>query len=206
MKYSEAKEFHFVSNKHIFKKFLAGNRKMKSYINKCDPSEKIKQEKEMVYCYTKNNKGHVIKLECNTETNQMRTLRKDPNSSKYVPLPENKLCKNDRIVLSENGDRWEGDSLNQLPHGFGSFYDGEGNRIYIGFVYKGQKAGFGEEYFADSHKVDYCGMFMNDKRHGWGCSYDRNGNKLFEGEWRYGFNNFLCCFIEEKCEIFNYSM
>ena len=92
--------------------------------------------------------------------------------------------------LDEDGSRWEGDWNNEKPFGFGGLYDGDGNRIYSGFMFEGKKIGFGEEYFSDNHKVDYCGTFMNDLRHGWGTKYDRNGNKLFEGEWRCGKNNF----------------
>ena len=80
-------------------------------------------------------------------------------------------------------------------------YDGEGNRIYSGFMFEGKKIGFGTEYFADNHKVDYCGNYMNDKRHGWGTTYDRNGLKLFEGDWRFGKNDFdEKIVIEDNCE------
>ena len=92
--------------------------------------------------------------------------------------------------MNEDGSRWEGDWYNEKPFGFGSLFDGEGNRVYSGFMFDGKKIGFGTEYFADNHQVDYCGNFMNDKRHGWGTTYDRNGQKLFEGEWRFGKNDF----------------
>ena len=92
--------------------------------------------------------------------------------------------------INEDGSRWEGDWYNQQPFGFGSIYDGDGNRIYSGFMFDGKKIGFGTEYFSDNHKVDYCGNFINDKRHGWGTTYDRNGSKLYEGEWRCGKNAF----------------
>ena len=69
-------------------------------------------------------------------------------------------------------------------------------------MFEGKKIGFGTEYFADNHKVDYCGHFMNDKRHGWGVSYDRNGQKLYEGDWRCGKNDFEDerILIKEDCE------
>ena len=57
-------------------------------------------------------------------------------------------------------------------------------------MFEGKKIGFGTEYFADNHKVDYCGTFMNGLRHGWGTTYDRNGQKLYEGDWRFGKNDF----------------
>ena len=102
----------------------------------------------------------------------------------------NEIEKDVKKVLNEDGSRWEGDWFNEKPFGFGSVYDGEGNRIYSGFMFEGKKIGFGTEYFADNHKVDYCGNYMNDLRHGWGTTYDRNGHKLYEGDWRCGKNDF----------------
>ena len=107
-----------------------------------------------------------------------------------------------KSIISEDGSRWEGDWYNQQPFGFGSVYDGEGNRIYCGFMFEGKKIGFGTEFFSDNHKVDYCGNFINDKRHGWGTTYDRNGQKLYEGNWRCGKNDFENekIVIEDNCE------
>ena len=99
-------------------------------------------------------------------------------------------------VLNEDGTRWEGDWFNGKPFGFGSVYDGEGNRIYSGFMCEGKKIAFGTEYFADTHMVDYCGNFVNNKKHGWGTTYDRNSIKLYEGNWRCGKND-----IEERIVI-----
>ena len=116
-------------------------------------------------------------------------------------IPDESISKDVVMRISDDGSRWEGDCYNELPIGFGSVYDGEGNRIYSEFMFEGKKIGFGEEYFADNHKVDYCGNFMNDKRHGWGVSYDRNGNKLYESEWRCGKNDFEeKIVIEDNCE------
>ena len=93
-------------------------------------------------------------------------------------------------MIGEDGSRWEGDWYDGKPFGFGSYYDGDGNRMYSGFVFERKKVGFGTEYFADTHTVDYCGNFFNDKRHGWGITYNKNGEQLYEGEWRFGNNNF----------------
>ena len=93
------------------------------------------------------------------------------------------------MQISEDGDRWEGDLLYNKPFGYGSYYDDNGNRIYSGFMYKGEKIVFGTEFFADTHTIDYCGTFINNTRHGWGCSYSRNGEKLYEGEWAFGNNS-----------------
>ena len=177
-----------------------------SCVNSLYPEMKIKQKGDIVNYYSLNHNGHLIKLECNLQTHEMRTFKKIPNTNKFVALPHNKIDGNDRIEIYEEGDRWEGDTFNGIPFGYGHFYDDEGNRMYSGFLYKGKKVGYGTEYFADTHTVDYCGHFMNDKRHGWGVSYDRNGTKLYEGEWRFGFNHYSKYTItrgKENTEVFS---
>ena len=172
-------------------------------VNSVYPEMKIKQKGDIVNYYSKNHNGHLIKLECNIETHEMRTFKKIPNTNKFVAFPHNKIDDNDRIEIYGEGDRWEGDSFNGIPFGYGHFYDDEGNRMYSGFLYKGKKVGYGTEYFADTHTIDYCGHFMNDKRHGWGISYDRNGTKLYEGEWRFGFNHYSKYTVTRENENMN---
>ena len=117
-------------------------------------------------------------------------------------IPDNLIAKGVKLRLSEDGSRWEGDSLIEKPVGFGNIYDGEGNRIYTGYMVNGKKIGFGTEYFADSHTIDYSGTFMNDRRHGWGITYDKNGNVSYEGEWRCGKNrDFDKVVIEDNYEV-----
>ena len=126
-----------------------------------------------------------IKIKCNIKTNSITYLKRKKYKNIIVQIRKNIIKQ-----LNENGFRWEGDWCHEKPFGFGSVYDGDGNRVYTGFMFKGQKVGFGTEYFTDVYRVDYCGYFMNDKRHGWGTTYDRNGNVLYEGEWRCGKNDF----------------
>ena len=96
----------------------------------------------------------------------MKLYKRDENGEDHVEISEKIIKKKIVKQLSDDGSRWEGDWYNGKPFGFGSYYDGEGNRMYRGFVFEGKKVGFGVEYFADTHTVDYCGNFMNDKRHG----------------------------------------
>ena len=140
-------------------------------------------------CYIRVDSGDKIKVVCNKNDYSMKLYFMVDNDS-FCEIDRGEVEKKVIMQTMENGSRWEGDLFNQFPFGFGSIYDGEGNRIYSGFMFEGKKIGFGEEYFADNHKVDYCGNFMNDKRHGWGTTYDRNGNKLYEGDWRFGKNAF----------------
>ena len=158
------------------------------------------------YDYYFNTNGERFMLVCNVNEKSMK-WRKRQNDNKFVDSDvENQIKKNVIKEISEDGSRWEGDWLNDKPFGYGSIYDGEGNKIYSGFMFEGKKIAFGEEYFADNHEVDYCGNYVNDLRHGWGTTYDRNGNTLYEGDWRFGKNDFeerIVIRNEEDCLIFH---
>ena len=154
-----------------------------------------------VLCYKIRLDNDEMMLECNRDENTMRMLKRRNNESEFEEINQNEIEKDVKKMMSDDGSRWEGDWLTEKPFGFGSVYDGEGNRIYSGFMFEGKKSGFGTEYFADNHKVDYCGNFMNDLRHGWGTTYDRNGNVKYEGDWRCGKNNFEeTIVIGDNCE------
>ena len=56
------------------------------------------------------------------------------------------------IQLDEDGSRWEGNWYNERPFGFGSLFDGEGNRIYSEFMFDGKKVGFGIDLLDDVQK------------------------------------------------------
>ena len=162
-----------------------------------------------ILCYTINIRDDVIMFECNKNDNSTRMLKRTFFRMDFKEIDESKIEKGTIKILSEDGSRWEGDWYNNKPFGFGSVYDGEDNRIYSGFMFEGKKIGYGTEYFADNHKVDYCGNFINDKRHGWGTTYDRNGNKLYEGEWGYGINQFSSCIIygnKKYYELINFDV
>ena len=161
---------------------------------------KIVNESVIHYQHSANNK--VFLLVCNKTEETMRFMKTNEKNKRLGKSYAKSVEKSVVRQISEDGSRWEGDWYNQPPFGFGSVYDGEGNRIYSGFMFEGKKIGFGTEYFADNHNVDYCGNFMNDKRHGWGTIYDRNGQKLFEGDWRFGKNDFEDegIVIEDNCE------
>ena len=155
----------------------------------------IWNESEKIY-YTPIDDGEIM-LICDENEKIMKVREKKGKDGQYMEFDENMIRHGVIKQIDEDGSRWEGDWLNEKPFGFGSLFDGEGNRIYSGFMFDGKKIGFGTEYFADNHQVDYCGNFMNDKRHGWGTTYDRNGQKLYEGDWRCGKN----CDFEDKIVI-----
>ena len=119
--------------------------------------------KDCYIYYIKRESGAII-IQCNKSENSM-VVFKENDTNVYSDIMDN-IEKKCTKQLNEDGSRWEGDWYNEQPFGFGSLYDSEGNRIYIGFMFEGKKVGFGTEYFADTHTVDYCGNFVNDVRHG----------------------------------------
>ena len=130
---------------------------------------------------------HVI-LQCNNQDKSMLAFEKE-NGEKYFSLTKFDYLKENRVLIGENGSRWEGNSNNNNnPCGFGKLYDDVGALVYEGFMYDSKKVCYGIEYFSDVYCVDYCGYFLNDKRHGFGKTFDRNKNLLYEGEWIDGNN------------------
>ena len=89
-----------------------------------------------------------------------------------------------RVVdLSDDGERWEGDVLDNQPYGWGVLYDSEGEKVYEGFRLKEVNVCYGRSYYPDIQKVEYEGGICEGKRWGRGVLYDRNGNTVFEGVW-----------------------
>ena len=87
------------------------------------------------------------------------------------------------LDLNDDGERWEGDVMNNQPYGWGVLYDSENRRVYEGFRIGGVNVCYGRSYFPDVQKVEYEGEICEGKRWGRGIQYDRNGNAVFDGEW-----------------------
>ena len=87
------------------------------------------------------------------------------------------------LDLSDDGERWEGDALNNEPYGWGVLYDSEGEKVYEGFRIRGVNVCYGRSCYPDVQKVEYEGMICEGKRWGRGIQYDRNGKTVFDGEW-----------------------
>ena len=95
-----------------------------------------------------------------------------------------KRIEHNRVVdLNDNGERWEGDVLNNQPYGWGVLYDSENRMAYEGFRIGEVNVCYGRSYYPENQKVEYEGGICEGKRWGRGIHYDRNGNIVFEGEW-----------------------
>ena len=90
---------------------------------------------------------------------------------------------NQLLDLNDDGERWEGDVLNNKPYGWGVLYDSENRRAYEGFRIGEVNICYGTRYYSDIQMVEYEGEWLEGKRWGRGMQYDRNGKTVFEGEW-----------------------
>ena len=90
---------------------------------------------------------------------------------------------NQVLDLSYDGERWEGDVLQNKPYGWGVLYDSENRMAYEGFLIRRVSVCYGTRYYSDIQKVEYEGEWFEGKRWGRGVQYDRKGNKVFDGEW-----------------------
>ena len=113
------------------------------------------------------------------------------------------------LDLNDDGERWEGDVLNNKPYGWGVLYDSENRMVYEGFRVGKVNVCYGRRYYADVGVVEYEGEWYEGKRWGRGVWYNRRGGVVLEGEWMNddieiekqvmlnGWNHPLHCFIEE---------
>ena len=93
------------------------------------------------------------------------------------------IKKNDVIDLNENGERWEGSSLEGVPFGYGCIYNEDNNIIYQGFMLERMKVCFGKEFYGDNGLIEYEGDYYNNMRYGNGKLYNKKGELIYEGEW-----------------------
>ena len=90
---------------------------------------------------------------------------------------------NQVLDLSDDGERWEGDVLNNQPYGWGVLYDSENRMVYEGFRLKDVNVCYGRSYYSEIGVIEYKGEWFERKRWGRGIQYNRNGNTMFDGEW-----------------------
>ena len=87
------------------------------------------------------------------------------------------------LNLSDDGERWEGDVLNNQPYGWGVLYDSENRRAYEGFRIGEVNVCYGTRYYSDIGVIEYEGEWCEGKRWGRGVHYDRSGKTIYEGGW-----------------------
>ena len=88
------------------------------------------------------------------------------------------------VDLDANGRRWEGGVIGEnQPHGYGEYYDENGNVEYECFVFDGKKVCYAKEYYSDIDQLKYEGTYGVDCRCGYGESFDRFGDDDESGIW-----------------------
>ena len=127
--------------------------------------------------------GYIQLIECDKETKSMKVMEKQENDKEWNEINMDEYKQGRVIDLSDRGDRWEGDSLNNSPFGYGCIYNSENQLIYKGFVFEGMKVCFGNEFFGDAGIIEYEGEYYKNMRFGYGKLYDKKSNLLYEGEW-----------------------
>ncbi len=127
--------------------------------------------------------GDLRILTCNIEEKWMKIneMKKDKEDIEEVDLIS--LKKGVVIDLNENGVRWEGDSVNGLPFGYGCVYNENNELVYSGFMCDGKKVCFGKEFYGDLGIVEYIGGFYNNMRLGYGKLYNKKNELVYEGEF-----------------------
>ncbi len=102
------------------------------------------------------------------------------------------------LDLNDDGERWEGDVLNNQPYGWGVLYDSDNRMVYEGFRIRGVNVCYGRSYYPDARVIEYEGGICEGRRWGRGVQYDRKGGVVLEREWMNDDNRML-----EKCMVLN---
>lgn len=108
-------------------------------------------------------------------------LQKKDGVQRGIPLLNQ--IKNSVIDVSLEGDRWEGDSWNGNPCGWGRYYDCRNLCVYEGFMYQDEFVCFGSLYYEGTSIIQYSGMFYCGTKTGYGKLFDVEGNLLSTGCW-----------------------
>ena len=113
----------------------------------------------------------------------MKVRERREESEEWNEIDLSGLKHHDVIDLNEKGDRWEGDTLNGNPYGYGCLYNSENQLIYSGFIFEGLKVCYGTELYGDVGIVEYEGDFYKGNRYGNGKLYDKKNELIYEGKW-----------------------
>jgi len=102
-------------------------------------------------------------------------IKKNSISFIYFTIDNKKLVK-----------YYDGDLLNNLPHGVGNRYEHENETLKFNGIFENGAIKMGTEYKYnskdDKNYLIYKGSFKNNIPHGEGIFYNNNGIKIYEGE------------------------
>ena len=91
------------------------------------------------------------------------------------------------LDLSPEGDRWEGAVLNDIPFGWGCYYNSRNQLVFEGFRVGQDAVCYGTYFHIDTLTVTtaYQGMISFGKRHGQGYLWGRDGSLISSLFWFY---------------------
>ena len=127
-------------------------------------------------------KSHSVVMELSLN----RLIEVDVESCKLLRVngEDVKGIKHNQVLdLSDDGERWEGDMLNNQPYGWGVLYDSENRMAYEGFRIGDVSVCYGTRYYSDIGVIEYEGELFEGKRWGRGVQYDRTAMTVSDGEW-----------------------
>ena len=125
----------------------------------------------------------ILLIECDIEEKWMKVKESQEDNVELNELNQDGLIRGDIVDLNEKGERWEGDSLQHKPFGYGCIYDNENRIIYNGFIFEGMKVCFGCEFYGDVGIVKYCGNYYKNMKYGYGLLYYKKNELIYKGKW-----------------------
>ena len=138
---------------------------------------------DYVYWY---HEGIVVASSVLVEMDKERVVAVDVQSHRLLRVNNEEVSGIEHaqvLDLNDDGERWEGDVLNNQPYGWGVVYDSENRMVYEGFRLGDVNVCYGRSYYPDVGVIEYEGMIYEGKRWGRGIRYDRTGRVMYEGEW-----------------------
>ena len=99
------------------------------------------------------------------------------------------------VKVWKNGDKYEGEWLYGVRHGYGTFWKIENKqrrKVYIGGWKRDQMSGYGTYFYHNGDR--YEGEWKNNHKNGWGTMVYENGDQ-YQGEWSnelpHGFGTYI---------------
>jgi hypothetical protein len=125
------------------------------------------------------------------EAERIKNEKVGREADKKKKQEENKQRKQENVsLLYDNGDRYEGDLLNGLRHGYGIYIWADGHK-YAGEWLNNYRHGYGTFVAFNStfmmsncpNCVEYHGEWKHDVKDGQGSCFDQYGKSIYDGQF-----------------------
>ena len=138
------------------------------------PFFEIKEEERIQFEQKKIQKRKTIIRSFNYPAPEEKSTAKKPNKE---PVKNGKM-----VVVFENGDKYDGEFVNNIKEGYGVMKYSNGEK-YEGEFKNNVKEGYGIMIYNNGEK--YQGEFKNDERDGYGIYYYLDG-EIYKGDFKNG--------------------